>query len=142
MDFPWVLDGFMEELAVQLDELENAKLVQRAADEDAAYIFNHALAQEAAYESLLVKKRREIHRRVAEAYERLYAGRLDEFASLLAQHWSQAGDDAKTVEYALCAADSASRLNAVTVTRLYYASTSEKLLTFPCYMLELLKSRV
>jgi len=74
-----------------------------------AYIFKHALTREAAYESLLVTKRREIHRLAAQVYERLYAGRLDEYASLLTYHYGHAGDDAKLVEYAVRAGDAASR---------------------------------
>ncbi len=41
-----------------LTDLVNAQLVRPAPEEDLAYLFKHALTQETAYESLLVKKRR------------------------------------------------------------------------------------
>jgi predicted ATPase len=77
-------------LKSQLDQLENVQLVRRLPEEELAYLFKHALTQESAYESILLKKRREIHRFVAEAYEQLYAERLDEIAALLTQHFAQA----------------------------------------------------
>ena len=100
----------MDPLSVQLAQLEHAQLVRPLAEEELAYLFKHALTQETAYESLLVKKRRAIHRRVAEAYEQLYADRLGEYAAVLAYHYAQAGDDAKTMEYSLQAAEAAVRL--------------------------------
>jgi predicted ATPase len=102
----------MESLSAQLAQLESAQLVRRLADEELTYLFKHALTQEAAYQSLLLKTRREIHRLVAEAYERLYPDRLEEFAALLAQHYAEAGDDKKTFEYATRAGDAAARIYA------------------------------
>ena len=64
------------------------------------YLFKHALAQEAAYQSLLLKTRREMHRRVGEVYEQLNAGDLDENAAVLARHYAGAGDYARVVELA------------------------------------------
>jgi tetratricopeptide (TPR) repeat protein len=95
-----------------LAQLENAQLVRRLQEEERAYLFKHALTQESAYESLLVKTRRAMHRRVAEAYEQLYPERMDEFAALLAQHYAEAVDDAKTLEYATRAGDVAMRVYA------------------------------
>lgn len=84
----------------------------RSIDPDLAYIFKHALTQETAYQSLLRKKRREIHRAVAQVYERLYADRLDEYAALLARHYAEAGDDARVLAYSIRAGDRAARVYA------------------------------
>jgi tetratricopeptide (TPR) repeat protein len=100
----------MATLITQLEQLESAQLVRRAPDEDASYLFKHVLTQDTAYESLLLKKRRELHRQVAQAYEQLYADRLGEYAAVLAYQFAQAGDDAKTMEYSLQAAEAAVRL--------------------------------
>src|SRR5438128_5221350 len=100
----------MNTLTVQLAQLENAQLVRALAEEELAYLFKHALTQETAYDSLLVKKRREIHRRVAEGYEQLYVDRLAEYIVVLAYHYAHAGDDAKTIEYSLQAAEAAMRV--------------------------------
>ena len=51
---------------------ERARLPERE------YIFKHQLTQEAAYESLLRRERRALHRRVAEALEQLYPERIEE----------------------------------------------------------------
>src|SRR5512135_2453460 len=99
----------MTTLTTQLEQLENVQLVRRLPEEELAYLFKHALTQESAYESILLKRRREIHRRIAGAYEQLYPERLDEFAALLAQHFAEAGDDGKTLEYATRAGNQAAR---------------------------------
>lgn len=101
-----------QNLDAQLGQLESAQLVHSTTDDERTYAFKHNLTQEAAYESLLLKQRREIHRCVAETYERFYLDRLDEFAALLAQHYAQAGDDAKTLEYSMRAGGVASRVYA------------------------------
>ena len=59
---------------------------ERATDPELEFIFKHALTQEAAYNSLLIKRRKEYHRRTADALERLYPDRLDELAPTLALH--------------------------------------------------------
>ncbi|HEY6041344.1 MAG TPA: hypothetical protein VIX58_04370, partial [Anaerolineae bacterium] len=61
----------MDTLSSQLAQLENAQLVHSLAEEELAYLFQHALTQEAAYESLLHKQRRQVHRHVAETIEQL-----------------------------------------------------------------------
>ena len=99
-------------LVSQLDQLETAQLVRRADEPDVAYLFKHALTRESAHESLLRKDRREIHRCVAEAMESIYADRLEEFAPILAQHYAEAGDDAKTLAYATRAGDASARIYA------------------------------
>jgi tetratricopeptide (TPR) repeat protein len=99
-------------LDARLGQLENAQLVRRADDPELAYLFKHTLTQETAYQSLLLKTRREIHRRVAEAIERLHAERLDDYAGILARHYAEAEDDAKTLEYAMRAGDVAARVYA------------------------------
>lgn len=97
-----------------LAKLESSELIRRASDPDPTYLFKHTLSQEMAYGSLLVKKRRQVHLQVAQTVEKLYADRLEEFAAILAQHYCEAGDDVKTVEYAVRAGDAAMRVYANT----------------------------
>ncbi len=118
-------------LDTELTELENAQLVHCAEDEELACLFKHTLTQEAAYESLLLKKRREIQLAVANAYERLYPDRLDENAALLAQHYAEAGDDAKTFAYAVRAGDAAVRVFAHTEAHKHYAEALDALTRLP-----------
>jgi len=53
------------------------------------YIFKHALTQEVAYSSLLLKRRKEIHEKIDKAIEDIYAERLEEFYEILAYHYSR-----------------------------------------------------
>ncbi len=66
---------------------------------DRMFTFEHQLTLEAAYRSLLHRKRRVLHRRVAEAWERLYPDQAEAQLGLLAYHWEQAGDSMRAVDY-------------------------------------------
>lgn len=100
----------MADVESRLFQLESAQLVRRLTEEEGTFIFKHTLTQEVAYGSLLLKKRSEIHRHVAQSLEGVFSGRLDEFAALLAQHYEQAGDNEKAFEYSVRAGDAAMRL--------------------------------
>lgn len=121
----------MDALQGELSELENAQLVRRLADEELAYLFKHALTQESAYDSLLVKRRRMVHQRVAEAYEQIYANRVADYAAVLAYHYGEAGDDAKTCEYALQAADAAMQVYAYPEARGHFAQALNSMKRLP-----------
>ncbi len=71
------------------------------------YIFRHALTQEVAYDSLLVKRRKEIHERIARAIEGLYAERLEEFYEMLAYHYSKSENVSKACQYLKLSGDKA-----------------------------------
>ena len=96
-----------------LRELVRRDLIRVTGDgSHAEFTFRHALTQEAAYGTLLAKHRRATHRRVAEVLEETAGDRLDEVASQLVRHFSEAGEDASTVTYAARAGDAAARLYA------------------------------
>jgi class 3 adenylate cyclase/tetratricopeptide (TPR) repeat protein len=76
------------------------------------HVFNHALVHDAAYESILLQQRRELHLLVATSIEREYADRLDDFFSVLAFQFTNAGDWAKAREYLIKAGDQAVRIAA------------------------------
>lgn len=98
-----------------LAELQQAELIrEKQRLPELEYIFKHALVQEAAYGSILADSRRGIHRRVAQAIETLFADRLDEFASLLAHHYTCAEDWDKAQEFLFKAGDQAGRMAADT----------------------------
>jgi tetratricopeptide (TPR) repeat protein len=110
----------------QLAQLESAQLVRPTGDEEGAYLFKHALTWDAAYQSLLVKQRRRIHRLVAQAYQAEYAPRcLDEFAAILAHHYAEAGDDEQALVYATRAGDAAAHLYANTEAIAFYTQAIE-----------------
>jgi class 3 adenylate cyclase/predicted negative regulator of RcsB-dependent stress response len=93
------------EAAASLAKLCEAELLHaRGLAAEASYTFKHALVQQAAYESLLRSRRRELHRRAAEVLEA-----ADAPETLLAQHWELAGDAAKAVDAWQAAAERARR---------------------------------
>jgi tetratricopeptide (TPR) repeat protein len=101
-----------EKLDAQLVQLEAAQLIRRAGKDEPVGEFRHALTQDAAYDSLLKNQRRELHQLVAASYEELYADHLDDYSALLAQHYAQAGDDARTFTYSVRAGDAAAHIYA------------------------------
>jgi class 3 adenylate cyclase/tetratricopeptide (TPR) repeat protein len=73
------------------------------------YIFKHALTQEVAYNSLLLKRRKEMHGRIGQAIERLYPDNLEEFYEILAYHYSRSEDTEKAIHYLRLSGDKAAR---------------------------------
>lgn len=55
------------------------------------YAFKHALVQEAAYQSLLRSRRRELHLRIAEVLESRFPQTVRDAPELVAHHWTEAG---------------------------------------------------
>jgi class 3 adenylate cyclase/tetratricopeptide (TPR) repeat protein len=95
-----------EELDQALAELQRRELVlennRRAAP---SYVFKHVLTQETVYASILMRQRRDLHRRVAESLERS-APDLD---AEIARHFVEARDTGRALPYLLTAADRAAR---------------------------------
>lgn len=101
------------ELDRHLTRLQQVDLIREAARApELEYIFRHTLTQETAYNSILLKRRREFHRRVGETLELLFNDRLDEYAPALAHHFYEAGLDARALTYFTLAGDAAARLYA------------------------------
>ena len=96
-----------------LAELEHVELInEKQLAPELEYIFKHALAQEATYESILYQKRRELHAAVGQVIEKQFAGRLEEFYGLLAYHYARAEAWEKAQEYLIKAGDQAGRMAA------------------------------
>jgi len=97
-----------------LRALQAVELIsQKALYPELAFMFKHALAQDVAYGSLLLQRRRVLHRRVAEAIEKMYADRLGEHAAIIAHHFAAAEQWPKAAEYFDKAADHATAASAV-----------------------------
>jgi tetratricopeptide (TPR) repeat protein len=82
-------------------------LYERLETEETIYVFRHALTQDAAYAGLLARDRQRIHYGVGLALEKLYAGRTDEIAELLALHYGNSDHADKAVDYTILAAEKA-----------------------------------
>ncbi|HUG35780.1 MAG TPA: AAA family ATPase, partial [Candidatus Limnocylindrales bacterium] len=83
-----------------LGELQTAELLYEARlFPDLEYTFKHALTHEVAYGGVLQERRRALHATILETLERLHAGRLGEYAEVLAHHAVRAAIPDKAVAY-------------------------------------------
>ena len=97
----------------RLDHLKDIQLIrEQKRQEEIEYLFKHALAQEAAYGSILHQKRKEIHLDVAVAIEQVFHERLHEFYGLLALHYTLSEEWEKTEQYLVKAGEEALRSSA------------------------------
>lgn len=111
--FPYDMLGAVAELddavlRAGLERLCESGLVFAAGGEaDAVYSFNHALVQEAAYESMTRPRRQALHARIARSLatqlERGGEGEL----TVIAHHFGRAGDPVRSCEFWLRAAERA-----------------------------------
>jgi len=113
------------DLQQPLTDLEKMQLVRRLDEADLAYLFKHTLIQESVYSSLLKNDRKRLHRLIGECLERAYLDSLNEIAPRLAQHFAEAGDDAKTLTYATLAGDSAADTYANAEAIMHYSTALE-----------------
>lgn len=72
---------------------------QRGEIPGATYTFKHALVQDAAYDSLLKSRRKELHGAIARVIEGQFPGTKETEPELLAQHFTEAGMPAAAVPY-------------------------------------------
>jgi len=98
-----------QEMTPHLSVLRDSELLyERGIFPQATYIFRHALTQEVAYDSLLLKRRKEIHERIGKAMEELYPDRLEEFYEMLANHYSRSENSEKAYQYLKLSGEKAS----------------------------------
>ena len=103
-----------QELLSHLSALKNAELIyERGVYPKATYVFKHALTQEVAYNSLLAKKRKQIHKEIGTAIEALYGGRIEEHYELLAYHYVRSGEVEKALDFLEFTNQKASSLSAM-----------------------------
>jgi class 3 adenylate cyclase/predicted ATPase len=92
----------------QLDEalsllVGNELIFQRGVPPDAEYTFKHALVQDAAYSTLLRKRRLQLHGRITAALEGQFPEVVEAQPELLARHCAEAGLVEKAVDYCFTA---------------------------------------
>ena len=94
------ITGLREELKSYLLNLQGLEFIyEKNLFPELEYIFKHALTQEVAYNSLLHKRRKEIHEKIGKALEELYPERLEEFYEMLAYHYSRSDNFEKACHY-------------------------------------------
>jgi predicted ATPase/DNA-binding winged helix-turn-helix (wHTH) protein len=88
------------ELVEMMDRCEKYGLIDSISElEEENYAFTHDLLQEALYESIGPARRRRYHLGIAQAVEKLYASRLEDWYEALAHHFHKGNDAEKIVIY-------------------------------------------
>jgi tetratricopeptide (TPR) repeat protein len=109
------------ELLPQLSVLKDSELLyERGIYPQSTYIFKHALTQEVAYNSLLLKRKREVHEKIGRDIESLYPDRLEEYCELLAYHFKNSAASENAVKYLELASQKAARVNAMEEANTYF----------------------
>jgi class 3 adenylate cyclase/tetratricopeptide (TPR) repeat protein len=105
--------GGIEDVDDALNVLELRDLVRRDGSSqlsgDAQFSFKHILIREVAYATVPRAARRERHAAVARYVEELLGGSAETLSSILAYHWTEAGEPGRALPYLLAAADKARR---------------------------------
>jgi class 3 adenylate cyclase/tetratricopeptide (TPR) repeat protein len=121
-----------KELSKPLEELKALEVIQQIRVlPEAEYIFKHVLTQVVVYESLLLKRRKELHGLVGQAIEEFYKDRLEERAGILAYHYGRSEHQDKAVKYALLAGDQAAALYANAEATTYFEQALMKTRSLP-----------
>ena len=122
-----ILEGTIS-LDTALTELQRRELVrERSRLPERVYVFKHALTQETAYSSLLLSKRRDLHKRLAEWLEKTEP----ESVADIARHLVEAREEKRALPYLVKAGERAA----------YSYSTSEAVRSFK-EALEILERQV
>ena len=115
------ISGMRKEVKADLLDLQRLELIyEKSLFPELEYIFKHALIQEVAYNSLLLKKRREIHEQIGHAIEDLYPDRLEEFYEMLAYHFARGEDLEKAGQYLTLSGNKAARRNSLWEAHSFY----------------------
>ncbi|MBI2947010.1 MAG: AAA family ATPase, partial [Verrucomicrobia bacterium] len=102
------ISDLREQLGKLLQDLKVLELIyERSLFPELAYMFKHALTQDVTYNSLLLQRRKDLHRLVAGAIEELYAERLAEYYEMLAHHYERGEVWEKALHYRMKAGQKA-----------------------------------
>jgi tetratricopeptide (TPR) repeat protein len=103
----------IENIDGRLSYLKEIQLVkERERMDEIEYLFKHALAQVAVYESILTRQRKKLHLIVADSIEKVFRERMHEFYGILSYHFIQGGDEEKAEDYLIKAGSEALKSSA------------------------------
>ena len=90
-----------QQLLSDLSTLRDSELLyERGIYPNSTYIFKHALTREVVYDSILTKKRKQIHEKIARTIEEIYGENICDCYGVLANHCMACDDYEKGAEYA------------------------------------------
>ncbi|MBW2096629.1 MAG: AAA family ATPase [Deltaproteobacteria bacterium] len=103
------------ELLSHLSALKDSELLyERGIYPETTYIFKHALTREVVYDSILTRKKKDLHERTGNAIEELYKDDISEHYGLLARHYLLSENYEKSGEFSRLAGRKAGKEGAFT----------------------------
>ena len=113
--------GPMDDLDDRLRQLESVQmLVRRANPDEVEYQFKHAIAHETIYQAIVHRQRADLHLKIAQVLEELFASRLHDVFGMLAYHYSRGENLDKAYEYLTKAGEEALKASASSEALEYY----------------------
>ena len=101
------------DLLSRLSILKNAELLfERDIYPRSTYVFKHALTREVVYDSLLTRRKKQLHERIGQVMEQLYKNNLGEHTDILAEHFIKSENFEKGAEFAKLAGKKARKRSA------------------------------
>ncbi len=94
-----------------------------------SYAFRHVIVSDAIYSTLLRRDRAELHGKVGQAIEQVYADQLENQVEILARHFSWSNNKEKALDYLAQAGHKAARAYNAQQARAYYEEALEILVT-------------
>jgi predicted ATPase len=99
-DILQMITGMGDELKPCLDELRALEFIhEKALFPELEYTFRHNLIQEVVYNSLLLKRRIELHNRIGLAIKRFHKDKIDDFYEILAYHFTAGKNYTEAFKY-------------------------------------------
>ena len=121
-----------EDLQRALRKLVDAELIYvHGIPPEASYTFKHALIRDAAYDALLKRRRKDLHRLVAHTINENFSVLKDSHPEVLARHWTEAGEIEPAIAEWSKAGKAARSRNAFKEARDNYRQAIGLLVTFP-----------
>jgi len=116
------------ELDEKLEYLKDVQLInEHKGKEEIEFLFKHALAQQATYDSILLKSRKELHLKIARSIEKVFAEKINEFYAVLSHHYTMAGHKEQTIKYLILAGDEAARSGASSEALQFYLDALDRM---------------
>jgi tetratricopeptide (TPR) repeat protein len=99
-----------QELLPLLSVLKDSELIfERGIYPESTYVFKHALTQEVVYDSILIRKKKQLHKEIGNAIEELHKDNIEEHYGILSEHFINGENFEKGAEYCRLAAKKAEK---------------------------------
>jgi class 3 adenylate cyclase/tetratricopeptide (TPR) repeat protein len=99
-----------EKLRSHLSEIMESELIyERGIFPQSTHVFKHALTRDVVYDSILMKRKKELHEKIGNTIENLYNENIDQFYGVLAEHFIASNNYEKGAAYSKLAGDRAEK---------------------------------